>query len=73
MSLIERVEQTVDKKAAADLERKCGRKEFTLEDFRRSVEADSEDGAAGQNRGYAAENGTGCRIFQGLRKWTKGS
>src|SRR5580704_3341346 len=34
MSLIERVEQTVDKKAAADLERKLRKEEFTLEDFR---------------------------------------
>ena len=34
MSLIERVEQTVDKKAAADLERKLRKEDFTLEDFR---------------------------------------
>src|SRR2546430_16087970 len=34
MSLIERVEQTVDRKAAADLERKLRKEEFTLEDFR---------------------------------------
>src|SRR2546423_12225944 len=34
MSLIERVEQTVDKKAAADLERRLRKEEFTLEDFR---------------------------------------
>src|SRR6267142_1247975 len=34
MSLIERVEQTVDKKAAAELERKLRKEEFTLEDFR---------------------------------------
>jgi signal recognition particle subunit SRP54 len=34
MSLIERVEQTVDKKVAADLERKLRKEEFTLEDFR---------------------------------------
>src|SRR5437899_12564702 len=34
MSLIERVEQTVDKKAAADLERKLRKEEFTLEDLR---------------------------------------
>ncbi len=33
MSLIERVEQTVDKKAVADLERKLRKEEFTLEDF----------------------------------------
>src|SRR5256886_3456366 len=32
MSLIERVEQTVDRKAAADLERKLRKEEFTLED-----------------------------------------
>src|SRR6266699_2984173 len=34
MSLIERAEQTVDKKAAAELERKLRKSEFTLEDFR---------------------------------------
>src|SRR6059058_2444650 len=34
MSLIERVEQTVDKKAAAELERKLRKEDFTLEDFR---------------------------------------
>jgi len=34
MSLIERAEQTVDKKAAAELERKLRKEEFTLEDFR---------------------------------------
>jgi signal recognition particle subunit SRP54 len=34
MSLIERVEQTVDKKAAAALEHKLRTEEFTLEDFR---------------------------------------
>jgi len=34
MSLIERAEQTVDRKAAAELERKLRREEFTLEDFR---------------------------------------
>jgi len=34
MSLIERAEQTVDKKAAADLERKLRKEGFTLEDFR---------------------------------------
>src|SRR6266849_893949 len=34
MSLIERVEQTVDKKVAADLERKLRKEDFTLEDFR---------------------------------------
>src|SRR6266850_1252536 len=34
MSLIERVEQTVDKKAAAELKRKLRKEEFTLEDFR---------------------------------------
>src|SRR5229473_2117767 len=34
MSLIEKVEQTVDKKAAAELERKLRKEEFTLEDFR---------------------------------------
>jgi signal recognition particle subunit SRP54 len=34
MSLIERAEQTVDKKAAAELERKLRKDGFTLEDFR---------------------------------------
>jgi len=34
LSLIERAEQAVDKKAAAELERKLRRSEFTLEDFR---------------------------------------
>jgi len=34
MSLIERAEQAIDKKAAADLERKLRKEEFTLEDFR---------------------------------------
>jgi signal recognition particle subunit SRP54 len=34
MSLIERAEQAVDKKAAAELERKLRKNEFTLEDFR---------------------------------------
>src|SRR3954462_15813783 len=34
MSLIERVEQSVDHKKAAELERKLRRSEFTLEDFR---------------------------------------
>src|ERR1700734_1102943 len=34
MSLIERAEQTVDKKAAIDLERKLRKEGFTLEDFR---------------------------------------
>src|SRR5947209_9690986 len=34
MSLIERAEQAVDKKAAAELERKLRKDEFTLEDFR---------------------------------------
>jgi signal recognition particle subunit SRP54 len=34
MSLIERAEQTVDKKAAAELERKLRKENFTLEDFR---------------------------------------
>ena len=34
MSLIERAEQTVDRKAAMDLERKLRKEEFTLEDFR---------------------------------------
>jgi signal recognition particle subunit SRP54 len=34
MSLIERAEQTVDKKAAAELERKLRKEGFTLEDFR---------------------------------------
>jgi signal recognition particle subunit SRP54 len=34
MSLIERAEQTVDRKAAAELERKLRKEEFTLEDFR---------------------------------------
>src|SRR5256714_3066477 len=34
MSLIERAEQAVDKKAAAELERKLRKAEFTLEDFR---------------------------------------
>src|SRR5437879_12974695 len=34
MSLIEKVEQSVDKKAAAELERKLRKEDFTLEDFR---------------------------------------
>src|SRR5712672_3872437 len=34
MSLIERVEQAVDKKAALEMERKLRKNEFTLEDFR---------------------------------------
>jgi signal recognition particle subunit SRP54 len=34
MSLIERAEQTVDRKAAMELERKLRKEEFTLEDFR---------------------------------------
>jgi signal recognition particle subunit SRP54 len=34
LSLIERAEQAVDKKAAAELERKLRKSEFTLEDFR---------------------------------------
>ncbi|MCU1341635.1 MAG: signal recognition particle protein, partial [Candidatus Acidoferrum typicum] len=34
LSLIERAEQTVDMKQAAELERKLRRSEFTLEDFR---------------------------------------
>ncbi len=34
MSLIERAEQTVDRKAAAELERKLRKDGFTLEDFR---------------------------------------
>jgi signal recognition particle subunit SRP54 len=34
MSLIERAEQSIDKKAAADLERRLRKEEFTLEDFR---------------------------------------
>ena len=34
MSLIERAEQAVDKKAAIELERKLRKSEFTLEDFR---------------------------------------
>jgi signal recognition particle subunit SRP54 len=34
MSLIERAEQAVDKKAALELERKLQKEEFTLEDFR---------------------------------------
>src|ERR1700751_3758412 len=34
MSLIERAEQAVDKKTAAELERKLRKEEFTLEDFR---------------------------------------
>jgi signal recognition particle subunit SRP54 len=34
MSLIERAEQSVDKKAALELERKLRKEEFTLEDFR---------------------------------------
>ncbi len=34
LSLIEKAEQTVDMKAAAELERKMRRNEFTLEDFR---------------------------------------
>jgi signal recognition particle subunit SRP54 len=34
MSLIERAEQSVDKKAAIELERKLRKEEFTLEDFR---------------------------------------
>src|SRR5271156_166995 len=34
LSLIERAEQTVDKKAALELERKLRKEEFTLEDFR---------------------------------------
>jgi signal recognition particle subunit SRP54 len=34
LSLIERAEQTVDLKQAAELERKLRRSEFTLEDFR---------------------------------------
>jgi len=34
MSLIERAEQTVDRKAAAELERKLRKEGFTLEDFR---------------------------------------
>src|SRR5437763_10827345 len=34
LSLIERAEQAVDRKAAADLERKLRKEEFTLEDFR---------------------------------------
>ena len=34
LSLIERAEQTVDKKAAAELERKLRKEGFTLEDFR---------------------------------------
>jgi signal recognition particle subunit SRP54 len=34
LSLIERAEQTVDKKAAAELERKLRREEFSLDDFR---------------------------------------
>src|SRR5258708_24776410 len=34
LSLIERAEQAVDKKAAIELERKLRKSEFTLEDFR---------------------------------------
>jgi len=34
MSLIERAEQTVDRKAAMELERKLRKEDFTLEDFR---------------------------------------
>ena len=37
MSLIERAEQAVDKKAAADLERKLRKEGFTLEDFREQL------------------------------------
>src|SRR6266436_1606145 len=37
MSLIERAEQTVDRKTAAELERKLRKSEFTLEDFREQL------------------------------------
>ena len=37
MSLIERAEQAVDKKAAIELERKLRKEEFTLEDFREQL------------------------------------
>src|SRR6201988_860537 len=37
MSLIERAEQAVDKKAALELERKLRKEEFTLEDFREQL------------------------------------
>src|ERR1700752_5391080 len=37
MSLIERAEQAVDKKAAMELERKLRKEEFTLEDFREQL------------------------------------
>jgi len=56
LSLIERAEQTVDLKQAAELERKLRRSEFTLEDFRDPVAPDPQDGADRAGAWDVAEN-----------------
>ena len=56
MSLIERAEQTVDKKAAAELERKLRSRRIHAGRFSRPAETDSQDGPARADGGHAAES-----------------
>ncbi len=55
LSLIERAEQAIDHKKAAELERKLRRSEFTLGRFPRSIEAGPQDGPARAGPGHAPQ------------------
>jgi len=57
LSLIERAEQAVDKKAAIELERKLRKSEFTLEDFRDQLRQNSQNGSARPDHGHAPKMG----------------
>ena len=73
MSLIERAEQTVDKKAAIELERKLRKEGIHAGRFPRPVETDSQDGAAGAAWWTCCRRWGRCRICRKTRRWMRGS
>jgi signal recognition particle GTPase len=70
MSLIERAEQAVDKKAAMELERKLRKNEFTLEDFRDQLKQVRKMGRWSKLWTCCRRSGR-WRICPRTQKWTR--
>ena len=70
LSLIERAEQAVDHKKAAELERKLRRSEFTLEDFRDQLQQVRKMGPLEQVLGMLPKIGPLRQSADGRARWT---
>ena len=70
LSLIERAEQAVDQKQAAEMERKLRRSEFTLEDFRDQLRQVRKMGPLEQVLGMLPKVGPFANIPKRRARWT---